>query len=108
MKDNLLPLRHIIDAIDKIKRYAAGKTIDDLKDNDQLRDSVLMNLVVIGEEAARISGDFKTHHPDIPWHEMTGMRNIISHDYFSIKPEIVWQTIQQDLPHLREQIERLL
>src|SRR3989344_4206443 len=101
MRDNLLPLRHITDAVDKIKRYVAEKSIDDLRENDQLRDSVLMNLVVIGEEASRISNNFKAQHPDIPWHEMTGMRNVISHDYFSIKPEIVWQTVQQNLPRLR-------
>lgn len=75
MKDNLLPLRHILEAVNKIQQYATGKTFEQFLADPKLYDSILMNLIVIGEEANRVTLALKEKYPEIPWHEMVGMRN---------------------------------
>ena len=108
MKDDLLPLQHIIDAIDKISQYTKDKTFSDFNQDSQLYDAVLMELILIGEQAAKLSSEFKTQYTDIPWHKIIGMRNVISHDYFSIKPKIAWDTAVEELPLLKNQISQIL
>ncbi len=108
MKDELLPLRHILDAINRVAQYTNDKTHDDFINDNKLYDAVLMQLIVIGEQASRISDDFKDAHYDIPWHKVIGMRNLISHNYASIKSKIAWDTAIEDLPKLKLQIEQLL
>ncbi len=108
MKDDLLPLRHILDAAEKVQRYASGKTSKELANDQQLYDSILMNLVVIGEEANRVSNQTKLKYPEVPWYEMIGMRNLISHDYFSVNPQIIWDTVQNSIPKLKQTLEKIL
>jgi len=108
MKDSQLPLRHMLDAISSIERYLEGKEFEDLTNDRQLWDSVLMNLVIIGEEANYVSDAVKEDNPDIPWRKMVGTRNLISHDYFSVKPEIVWNTVKKELSKLKALLLELL
>jgi len=108
MKDDLLPVRHIIDAIAKISKYTEGKNFEDFIQDSQLYDAVLMELIIIGEQSARASDKIKTKYPEVPWHKITGMRNAISHDYFSIKPKIAWDTVTKELPKLKKQLTQII
>jgi uncharacterized protein with HEPN domain len=66
---------------------------------------------VIGEAAIKlhkVAPDIATAHPDIPWKDMRTMRNKLIHDYFDVDLDIVWSTVQQDLPVLANQIRALL
>ena len=65
-------------------------------------------LEVIGEAAGKISDELKAAHPEIPWHEMVGMRNRLIHEYFRISLQTVWDTVQKDLPELIDRLEALL
>ena len=55
----------------------------------------------IGEESKKLSQEFKEKHPEINWRAVGGMRNFISHQYIGINPEILWDTIQNDIPAIR-------
>ena len=68
----------------------------------RLQDSVIRRLEVIGEAAGRISTQFREQHPEIPWHDMIGMRNRMIHGYDDVDIEIVWNTVQRRLPELLE------
>ena len=92
MKDEGLQIERIKRAIEKIGSYLKDKKIDDLDSEPVLYDAVLMELLLIGEEANRISEVFCLAHKDIPWQKMIGLRNRITHDYFRIDPKIVWET----------------
>jgi len=62
-----------------------------------------MSLVIIGEAATRVMDrypEFAEAHPDIPWKSMRGMRNRIAHGYFDLQADVVWRTVQADLPQL--------
>ena len=102
-------LESIIESIDRIFDYTSGFRSADDFNNDHLKfDATLMNFVVIGEMAGKLSEDFKNGISDIDWVKIKGFRNIIAHDYFGIDAEEVWQIIKNKLPVLKSEINRLL
>jgi uncharacterized protein with HEPN domain len=69
---------------------------------------VLQKLIVIGEAAARLSQEFRAQHPQIEWQDIIAFRNILVHAYFSIKLDIVWETVTQDVPALQQTVVEML
>jgi uncharacterized protein with HEPN domain len=100
-------LEHILEALKRIFNY-----VDDVDEvvfltNSLIQDAVLRNLEIIGEASnklVRYHDEFIKRHSDVPWEDMYWMRNRISHGYFSIDFEIIWKTIEQDLPQLEIQV----
>jgi uncharacterized protein with HEPN domain len=88
--------------------YLHGITKSELLNNIQLQDSVLRRLEIIGEAAGRLSEDARLELTQIPWSEIVGMRNRIIHEYDKINLEIIWRTVQQDLPLLLEELEQVV
>lgn len=104
-------LSHILQAIDSIHDYTNGATADSYLVDRKTQDAVVRNLEVIGEASNNIvkhHAEFAGAHTAVPWRFAYEMRNALSHGYFTIDHTIVWQTIQRDLPSLREQIAKLL
>jgi uncharacterized protein with HEPN domain len=66
------------------------------------------NLEVIGEATKNLSDGFRRRHPDVPWRDMAGTRDRLTHHYFGINQEIVWQIVVHDLPGLKDQIEIII
>lgn len=94
-------VRAIVDSAHKILRYTEHlNTAAGLYADEKSLDAVLMNFVVIGESASKLSSQSIKDLPDIPWKSIKRFRNIIAHDYFGIDPEAVWQIIQSHLPQL--------
>lgn len=78
-----------------------------LKDADY-RDVVCMNIFQIGELSNQISDKLHEQMNDIPWHQMYGIRNILAHAYIKIEDGIVWQTVKNDIPVLKERIDDMV
>ncbi len=97
-------LEHILEAINLIEEYIQDKKISEFLESKQLQDSVIRRIEIIGEAIKNIPGDFKNTHENIPWKEITGMRDILIHQYFGVDLELTWEVIKTDLPALREQI----
>lgn len=70
-------------------------------------DAVIRNLEIIGEAATHVPPEIQLTHPQIPWAQMKGIRNILIHEYFGVDEDVVWQTIQKNLPQLTEQLQKL-
>jgi uncharacterized protein with HEPN domain len=65
-------------------------------------------LEIIGEAARRISESFRQAHPEIPWREIIGQRNILAHDYGDVDAELIWKAVTQDLPQLIGYLDSLV
>ena len=100
-------LGHILDQIDRIDRYTEGarSTFDE---SDMVQDAVMRCLSVIGEAAAALSEDTAEALVSLPPHLPKGMRNRIVHEYWRVDRDIVWATIESDLPTLKLEIEAAL
>jgi uncharacterized protein with HEPN domain len=107
LREFKLYINDIRAAIDKISEYVEGISFEDFKGDSKTYDSVLHNLMVIGEAAARIPDDIREKNSYINWRGIIGMRNIIAHGYFKIDPDIVWATIKERLPELSDGLDSL-
>jgi uncharacterized protein with HEPN domain len=108
LRDYKLYLSDISEAVSKILNYSKGCTLETLKFDGRTYDSILLNFLVIGEAAVKIPDEIKNRHADIDWRGMIGMRNIIAHGYFKIDPEIIWDSIQKDLPGLLDSMRKII
>lgn len=104
-RDPGLLLEDITSAIEKIERYVAGIAFDRFTADDKTIDAVVRNLEIIGEAARQMPEAFKETNKDVPWDQITGLRNRIVHDYFGLDLEIIWFIITSDLPELKEKIQ---
>jgi uncharacterized protein with HEPN domain len=105
-------LEHISDAIDRAHRYAGNVgSLARLEQDELFQDALVRTLAVIGEavtQLQKVAPEFVAAHPEVPWNLMRGMRNKIIHDYIDVAWDVVWNTVQDDLPALRLQIAELL
>jgi uncharacterized protein with HEPN domain len=69
---------------------------------------VIHHLQIIGEACRAISQSLKDRYSTVPWHKISGMRNILVHSYFGIDEAIVWSVVERDLPALKQEIEVIL
>ena len=103
-------LCHILNAIDRIGRYTSGMNELEFLDNELVQDAVIRNIEIIGEASnniQRVDAEFAAQHDDILWLVMYTMRNRVSHGYDKIDLELVWRTLQGNLPNLHAQISAL-
>jgi len=93
-------------------RFAEGYDRGAFLADDKTQAAVLHEFMVIGEAAKRLSHDFRTAHPQIPWQAMAGMRDKLIHAYDAVDAEQVWKTlradVRADVPALQEFLEPLL
>jgi uncharacterized protein with HEPN domain len=102
-----LLISKIIKHIDKINGYIAGLSRNDFLTDTKLVEACVFNLLQIGELAWRLTDEFRTAHPEIPWVKIRGLRHRIVHDYEGVKLEIIWDITSLDLPPLRAQLAGL-
>lgn len=87
-------------AAQKILRYAQGVNQQALLKNDEKLSAILYQITIIGEATKRLSPEIKQRHPEIPWREIAGMRDVIVHEYDQIDLDVVWDVVQSKVPEL--------
>ena len=107
-EQDLIRIRHILDAAQEIVQYTVGKTRDDLETDRPLQHLLLHNIAIIGEAASKIDTEFRSQYPEFPWPQMIGIRNRVVHAYFDINLNIIWQTATQNLPPIIPLLKKLL
>lgn len=95
-------------ACDRIQQFIEGMDLTKFTINFMCQDAVIRRIEIIGEASIKIDPLFQEKHSEIPRYLMRGMRNRLIHDYNEIDIELVWQTIQNDIPDLKQKIERIL
>jgi uncharacterized protein with HEPN domain len=107
MRDPLERLRDIHEAIARIEKYTQQDRTS-FDQNELVQTWVIHHLEIIGEAARAIPQEYRQAHPDIPWGQISGMRNILIHMYFGIDRDIVWAVVEHDLPHLKSSVQEIL
>ncbi|RMG14683.1 MAG: DUF86 domain-containing protein [Cyanobacteria bacterium J055] len=107
MRDNE-SLIDISDSIHLIMRYTQGIDLDRFTQNEEKQDAVLRRLIIIGEATKRLSPEFRSQHPTIPWRNIAGLRDIAVHEYERVDLDRIWRIIQTDLLELLTYIQPLL
>ena len=107
-KADLAYLQHILDGIDRVTGYLAGVSIEEFRNSHLLQAAAARELEIVGEAANKVSEETRREHPEIPWASMIATRNRLIHAYFDIDVTLVWSTVRNDLPPLREQIRRIV
>ncbi len=103
-----LRVEDILEAISRIQQYTAALTSETFAANNLVVDAVVRNFTVIGEAARAIPPDIETRYAGIAWAKMRGMRNVVVHGYFAVDSDILWVTLQHDLPPLVPQLNAIL
>lgn len=108
MRPEKLYLTDMVEAARSIGNFLAGRDFDEFQQNEILNSAVLQKLTVIGEAAGRLPKKFTKQYPGIPWTDIIAFRNIAVHEYFAIRWDITWVTATEEVPVLKEQIEKIL
>lgn len=104
-------LAHILDAIERIDRYTENMDEVAFLQNELVQDAVIRNLEILGEGSNNVQKhypDFAARHPELPLAFAYQMRNAVAHGYFKVDYEIVWKTIQSNLPVLQDQVRDII
>lgn len=101
-------LKKIIENIDFILEKTGGMSLEQIKDNDVLIDSIMFRFIQIAEEAQELSSSFKDKTATLPWHQLNGIRNRIVHAYEIIRIDIIYETITKDLKPFRDTLIQYL
>ena len=106
-KDPRIYLAQILERIVRIQDFTCVDKQFFLTDH-LIQDAVIRNLEVIGEASRRVGEEYQAAHPEIPWREMSGLRNILIHDYESVSLEKIWQVVEKELPSVKSTLEKML
>jgi uncharacterized protein with HEPN domain len=94
--------------IEEIQQFVEGMSFDQFCQDRRTLKAVLYGLAVIGEATANILSEVQAAYPQMPWLDIRGMRNVAIHEYFQLDLEIIWETIQIDLPQLETALKQIL
>ncbi len=107
-KDDFIRLRHMLDAARDVEQFTQSKTRRDLDKDRLLELGVVKAIELIGEAASKVSPEVRREFSDIPWEDIIGMRNRLIHAYYRIDLNRVWTTITDDVPLLREKLDKIV
>lgn len=96
------------DAAEQAIAFAKGRSRSDLGSDRMLAFALVKALEIVGEAANQVAKETRDRYPKIPWLEIVGMRHRLIHAYFDIDLDILWQTVQGDLPSLVPEIRNAL
>ncbi len=107
MRDSREKLRDILEAIERINKYAVQGR-QNFEENELIQSWFIQNLQIIGEAFRALPADIREQNPQVPWSQIIGMRNILTHNYFEVDLDVVWLVIERELPNLKPQIDSIL
>jgi uncharacterized protein with HEPN domain len=87
--------------------FVEGVTFEEFDHNIEKVFAVL-RAEIIGEASRQIPHAVQQEYPQLPWQEMIGMRNVLAHEYFGVDNKVVWRTVREDLPTLRDQVATII
>lgn len=101
-------LRDILDAIGELEGFTAGKTFEDVRATALLRRGIERDIEVISEASRHITAELIQQHPQVPWHKVIAIGNILRHQYERVQADILWSIVTRDLPVLKQAVEAMI
>lgn len=107
-RDPRLYLTDILHGIESIEMFVERMEYSQFQHDDKTYSAVIRKFEVMGEAANQVPDELRGEFPQIPWKEMAGMRDRLIHFYFGFSPRIIWQTVKNDLPQTKLEIQTML
>ena len=104
-RDARIHIADILESIARIEEYTTGIRREDFLLAVQVQDAVLRRLEIIGEAVKHLPPEIRAAHSEVPWKEIAGLRDVLIHEYFGVKPERIWKVVAQDLPELKRLVQ---
>jgi uncharacterized protein with HEPN domain len=101
-------IEHICIECDFVERHINGISEDDFSNSEVLQRAMARSIEIIGEASKNIPAEFKEKYPDIEWKKLSGMRDVIIHQYFGVEYDIVWEVIKEKLPALHRKLKAII
>ncbi|MBM3181886.1 MAG: DUF86 domain-containing protein [Chloroflexi bacterium] len=101
-------LRDMLENAEKALSFVEGLDYDGFCKDDKAMYAVIRAFEIIGEAARQVPEDVRDANPEIPWREITGMRNKLTHEYFGVNTKVVWRTVNEDLPVIIPVLKKML
>ena len=106
--NDMIKLRHMLDHAKEAVDLITGKDKAELQHNRVLELALTRLVEIVGEASAKVSSETQAKYPLIPWPQVIGMRNRLIHGYDSVDLDVLWDTIEVDLPPLIAEIEKIM
>ena len=106
-REILVYIEDMLDSIDLIVKYTGNLSMKQFEEDTLIQDAVCRRLEIIGESAKNIPADMREKFSDIPWRDIAGLRDVISHAYFNVVVSRIWNVIENDLPELKEKVSKV-
>ena len=107
-RDYLVYLEDMLNSVVKGLSFIKGFDFDTFKKDEKTQYTLIRAIEITGEASKKIPKHIKDKYAEIPWREISGMRDKLIHDYFGVNTKVVWETAKKDLPNLKKLIKKLI
>ncbi|MBU1685249.1 DUF86 domain-containing protein [Patescibacteria group bacterium] len=107
-KEPIVFLTHIMECIELIEDYTKGVKKAAFDDDIKLQDAIIRRIEIIGEASKNIPLQTKKRYTQVDWRKMSGMRDVLIHQYYGVRLDDAWDTVQNSIPQLKKQIQKII
>ena len=107
-RDARVTLRQLVDFVEEAQALVKGRTLEEFASDPVRLRAFERVMELVGESAKRVPADLREKYPAVPWREVTGLRDVISHAYEDLAHEILWSAAQGDFPKLKSEVQQML